>query len=45
MPEAVRGALADPAADVRFAVDHPSYRAEASAPPDMRRALLADLGG
>jgi hypothetical protein len=40
----VRAALADPAADVRLAVAHPSYRAEAVVGPEMRRALLADLG-
>jgi hypothetical protein len=43
VPEAARAALADPAAEVRFAVEHPRYRAEALVPAQMRHELLADL--
>jgi hypothetical protein len=45
VPEAARAALADPAADVRLAVEHPHYRASAPLGPETRRALREDLAG
>ena len=43
VPEAARAALADPAADIRFVVDHPNYRAESPVPPELREALRQEL--
>jgi hypothetical protein len=43
VPTAARAALADPAADVRLVADHPRYQAQASLPPETRRALIEDL--
>jgi hypothetical protein len=43
VPDALRRALADPAADARAVVDHPRYPAESVVPAETRRELLADL--
>ncbi len=37
--------LSDPAVPVRLRSDHPSYAREAELPPEVRRSLVADLGG